>query len=95
METEAIMRNKAVSFTRVEGGTKVPVTFEVYEDELSVYTEVFKKNVFSKIFKKNITTRVVKIDKVFVHSLFFEDGLTYDIYPDGFKLREFQGVAIR
>ena len=95
METEAIMRNKAVSFTRVEGGTKVPVPFEIYEDELIGYSQVLKKDVFSQMFKKPIKTRVVKIDKVFVHALFFEDGLIYDVYPEGFRLRELEGVAVR
>lgn len=95
METEAIMRNKAVSFTRVEGGTKVPLTFDVYEDQLPRYTEVLKKDVFSQMFKKPIKTRVVKIEKVYVHALFFENGLIYDVYPDGFRIRELEGVAVR
>jgi len=94
MKTEAIMRNRAILFTRSEGGLKVPVNFDVYEDELSKYTEVLKKSVFSKMFNKNIKSRVIKIDKVFVHALFFENGLTYDVYPEGFRLRELQGVAV-
>jgi len=95
MEDQAVMRNKAKSFTRSEGGLIVPVTFEVYEDELENYTKVEKKEVYSKIFKSKIKSRVIKIDKIFVHALFFEDGKIYDVHPEGFTLRELKGVAVR
>lgn len=83
-------RNKAVSYTRVEGGTIQPITFDVYEDELKDYTDVEKKQVFSKIIKKPLQTRVIKFGKIYVKALFFEYGKIYDVGIDGFKLRELQ-----
>ena len=88
------MRNKATHFTRSEGGTIVPVTFEVYEDELNSYTEVEKKEVFSKVLKTKIKSRVVKIVKIYVHALFFEDGKIYNVDINGFKLRELEREII-
>lgn len=81
------MRNKATEFTRVEGGLRVPCSFDLYEDELGNYTKVEKKEVFSKTFKMKIVSRVVKIDKAYVHALFFEDGKVYDAKETGFILR--------
>ena len=81
------MRNKSKFFTRVEGGLKVPCSFDLYEDELTDYTKVEKKEVFSKMLKMKITSRVVKIEKVYVHALFFEDGKICDVKENGFVLR--------
>lgn len=87
------MRNKAIYFTRSEGGLKVPCTFNVYEDELHKYTDVEKKEVFSKTFNQKIISRVVNIGKVYVHALFFEDK-TYDVKENGFKVRMLNGDMI-
>lgn len=81
-------KNKATFFTRSEGGLKVPCSFDVFEHELSTYTKIEKKEVFSKTFKMKIISRVVKIGKVYVHALFFEDGRVYDVRETGFVLRE-------
>lgn len=80
-------RVKAEKFTRSEGGTIVPVTFLVYEDELNNYTDVQKREVFSKVFKMKIKSRVVKIGKEWVHALFFDNGNIYHVDINGFKLR--------
>lgn len=85
-------RVKAVQYTRVEGGTKQNADFEYYEDQLKdINTEdVHKREVFSKIFDRKITTRVIKIGKVWVHSLFFENGNIYDMIHGGYRLRELE-----
>lgn len=88
------MRNKATHFTRSEGGTIVPIAFEVHEDELNTFTDVEKKEVFSKFFNTKIKSRVVKIGKVYVHALFFEDGKIYNVDINGFKLRELEREII-
>lgn len=80
-------KNKSILFTRVEGGLKVPCTFELFEDELGNHTKVEKKEVFSKLLKSKIISRVIKIDKVYVHALFFLDGKVYDAKETGFVLR--------
>lgn len=82
--------SKAIYFTRSEGGTKVPTTFEIYEEDLSKYTDVERKEVFSKVFKQKIVSRVVKINKIWVHALFFDNGNIYNVTPTGFKLRELE-----
>lgn len=87
--------NKAEMWTRSEGGLKVPTTFDLYEHELKNYTKVEKKEVFSKVFNMKITSRVIKIGKVYVHALFFEDGKVYDVHHEGFKLRELEGELVR
>lgn len=82
-------RNKALKFTRVEGGLKKPCTFEIYEDELSKFSpvNVEKREVYSHGINAKITSRVVKIENVYVHALFFEDGKEFDVSQYGFKLR--------
>lgn len=81
-------KNKAILFTRSEGGLKVPCTFDVFKDELDNYTKVEKKEVYSKTFKMKIISRVVKIGKAYVHALFFQDGEVYDVRETGFVLRK-------
>lgn len=95
---KAVMKDrvKATHYTRVEGGTIQEVDFEFYEDQLNdiKVNDVHKKEVFSKIFNKKLTTRVVKMGKVWVHALFFENGKVYDVIQGGWKLRELHGEAI-
>lgn len=80
-------RVKALLFTRCEGGRLQPMMTSVFEDELDNFTDVVKKQVYNKAFLKTLNTRVVKIGKVFVHSLFFENGFVYDCDINGFKRR--------
>lgn len=80
-------RVKALLFTRCEGGMLQPMMTSVYEDELDNFTNVVKKEVFSKELGITIKSRAVKIGKVFVHSLFFENGFVYDCDVNGFKRR--------
>lgn len=85
-------RVKAVKYTRVEGGTKQTADFEYYEDQLKEIRtqDVHKREVFSKVLERKITTRVIKIGKVWVHSLFFENGNIYDMIQGGYRLRELE-----
>lgn len=89
-------RIKAVSYTRVEGGQIQDAEFDFYEDQLKDLdvTKIEKKEVFSKIFKRKLTTRAVKMGKMWVHALFFENGKVYDMYANGWKLRELHGEVI-
>lgn len=84
------MRNKLKKFTRVEGGTMQEADFDYYEDQISDITqkEIYKKEVYCKPMAMKVNTRVAKIGKVWIHSLFFEDGKIYDADVNGFRLRE-------
>lgn len=86
--------NKALKLTRSEGGLKVDTPFDIYEHELANYSNVEKKEVFSKIFKRKITSRVIKIHKVYVHALFFEDGSVYNVTPNGFVKRTGKEITL-
>lgn len=89
-------RIKALQYTRVEGGMIQNADFDFYEDQLKDINvnDVHKREVYSKIFKRKITSRVIKIGKVWVHALFFENGKIYDVIAGGWKLRELHGEAI-
>lgn len=82
------IRNKALLFSRVEGGTITVFPFDVYEDELHNYTKVITKEVFCKMIGKKLKTRVIQFDKIFVKALFFENGFAYDVTPEGFVKRK-------
>lgn len=81
-------RNRAILFSRVEGGVFQPMTEEVYEDEVKEMTGIIKKDVHSKTLNRKLTTRVIKIGKNYVHALFFEDGNAYDCTATGFEERK-------
>jgi len=89
-------RVKASHYTRVEGGQIQEAEFDFYEDQIKDLdvSKIEKKEVYSKIFNRKLTTRVIKIGKVWVHALFFENGKIYDVIAGGWKLRELHGEAI-
>lgn len=86
------MKNKLTHFTRLEGGMIIPANFDFYEEQVETIgiKDIIKKEVFSKTFKYKIFTRVAKINKIWVHALFFEDGKVYNATPSGFKLRQIE-----
>lgn len=87
-------RIRVKSYTRVEGGTIQDAEFEMFEDEMDKWHTVEKKEVFCKAIGRKITTRVVKIGKIYVHALFFENGNIYHAHTHGFKKREIMEEAI-
>jgi|SRR6185312_4977117 len=83
------MRNKALLFSRTEGGSLQKLDLDIYEDQLSEYDgKAEKKEVFSKAIGIKINTRVIKFEKIYIHALFFEDGRVYDCNEIGFRERK-------
>lgn len=83
------MRNKALLFSRSEGGRVQPMDFDLYEDELDNYKDkVEKKEVFSIALACKINCRVVKFGKKYIHAFFFEDGTVQFADVSGFKSRK-------
>ncbi len=88
METNnELKRNRCLLYSLVEGGTMQPIKVDLYEDELKNFTSVEKRLVFSKVIGKKINTLAVEIGDKHAHSLFFEDGKSFDCEVYGFKER--------
>jgi len=83
------MRNKALLYTRSEGGRVQPMDFDLYEDELENYKhKVEKKEVFCVALGCKINSRVVKFGKKYIYAFFFEDGTVKHADIGGFKSRK-------
>lgn len=89
------MKNRrATHFTRCEGGTIIPIDFDIREWELQRFKtgDVFKKQVYNKTFDRTLLTRVVNIEGKSIHSLFFGKDIVYDVNVNGFELREYKNL---